>query len=467
LLLQGNWDASLLVKNGGVPDFMINKVLIANRGEIAVRIIRTCRIMGIKTVAIYSEADRDAPHVSMADESFLLGPSRVNESYLNTDKIISIAKESQADAIHPGYGFLSENYLFADKCRQEGFVFIGPSSDVMRQMGSKIAAREAMKAAGVPIVPGTDESIWDAEEAVKFANEIGYPVMLKASLGGGGIGMQAASSADELTKIFESNSKRAQAFFGDGSMFIEKKIEYARHIEIQVLADHHGNVVHLFERECSIQRRNQKVIEEAPSSFISEHTRKAMGEAAINAAKALEYTNAGTIEFLVDENENFYFMEMNTRIQVEHPVTEEITGIDIVEAQIQIANGEKLSTLQEDLKIDGHAIEARIYAEDPVTFYPSPGHIDVFDYPTGENIRNEVSVTSNYNVTPFYDPMIAKLIVKGSSRDEAIQALAKALADYKVTGIKTNIPMLEKVIAHEAFKKGSTTTSFVTEHYLP
>ena len=354
---------------------MINKVLIANRGEIAARIIRTCKKLGISTVAVYSEADQKAPYVSMADESFLIGPPRVNESYLNVDKIISVAKDANADAIHPGYGFLSENAQFEKKCTAAGIIFIGPSGDVMKKMGSKIAARTAMEKAGVPTVPGTDGAIETAEDAVKVASEIGYPIMLKASAGGGGIGMQVVHSDDELVKAFASNSKRAKTFFGDGAMFMEKKLDHARHIEIQLLADIHGNVVHLFERECSIQRRNQKVVEEAPSTFISESTRQKMGNAAVKAAKVLGYTNAGTIEFLVDQQENFYFLEMNTRIQVEHPITEEITGLDIVEEQLHIAEGKALTIDQDNIKINGHAIEVRIYAEDPVTFFPSPGHI--------------------------------------------------------------------------------------------
>ncbi|MEC5422573.1 acetyl-CoA carboxylase biotin carboxylase subunit [Virgibacillus sp. C22-A2] len=446
---------------------MIKKVLIANRGEIAARIIRTCKRLGIITVAVYSEADQKAPYVSLADESYLIGPPRVNDSYLNTEKIFSVAKEAGADAIHPGYGFLSENDQFVEKCDQEGIIFIGPSSKVMKQMGSKIEARIAMQKAGIPVVPGTDVAISSIEEAIEIAHGISYPVMLKASAGGGGIGMQVVSSDEELSKAFESNSKRALTFFGDGSMFMEKKLENARHIEIQLLADHHGNVVHLFERDCSIQRRNQKVVEEAPSTFISQQTRDAMGKASVKAAKALGYTNAGTIEFLVDEDENFYFLEMNTRIQVEHPVTEEITGLDIVEEQLKIANGKKLEITQENLAINGHAIEVRIYAEDPVTFFPSPGHITTFVMPEGEHIRNETAVTGGFDVTPYYDPMIGKLIVKGTTRNEAISLLKDALLMYKVEGIKTNIPMLLKVVDNEQFKKGNISTAFVEEHYLP
>lgn len=446
---------------------MIRKILIANRGEIAVRIIRTCKKMNIPVVAVYSEADKDALHVKMADESVLIGPPRAQDSYMNIDRIIDVAKESGADAIHPGYGFLSENSGFAERCEQEGLHFIGPSGKVIELMGSKIEARRVMESAGVPVVPGTKEAISSADEALAFAGQFGYPVMLKASAGGGGIGMQAVYSDGELTKAFDSNSKRAMNFFGDGSMFLEKKIENARHIEVQILADSHGNAIHLFERECSIQRRNQKVIEEAPSSFISEQTRNQMGDAALKAVRSLGYTNAGTVEFLVDDQENFYFLEMNTRIQVEHPVTEEITGLDIVELQIKIASGERLRLSQKDVQISGHSIEARIYAEDPVTFFPSPGKITKYQPPEGEHVRNETAVAEEYQVTPFYDPMIAKLVVTGENRKEAIKKLQQALESYKIEGIKTNIPMLEKIAANEHFLAGNTTTAFVEKYYLP
>src|SRR5699024_3007042 len=437
---------------------MIKKVLIANRGEIAARIIRTCKKMNIGTVAVYSEADKEAPFVQMADEAYLLGPARVNESYLDAEKIIAIAQKSQADAIHPGYGFLSESSDFVQKCEDARLTFIGPNSDVMEKMGNKIEARKAMQEAGVPIIPGTNGKITDAEDALRRAEKIGYPIMLKASAGGGGIGMQVVNSSDELTNAFQNNSKRAKAFFGDGSMFMEKKLNRTRHIEIQLLADGYGNGIHLFERECSIQRRNRKVIEEAPSPFISKRTREKMGEAAVTAAKALGYTNAGTIEFLVDEQENFYFLEMNTRIQVEHPITEEITGIDIVEEQINIANGKPIHFQQEHVTMNGHAIEVRIYAEDPHTFFPSPGHITTFDVPTGKYIRHETAVTSDYTVTPFYDPMISKLIVTGSNRHETIQRLQKTLSQCKVEGIKTNLPMLNEIVNHDQFISGQTTT---------
>ncbi|WP_106497516.1 acetyl-CoA carboxylase biotin carboxylase subunit [Lentibacillus sp. Marseille-P4043] len=446
---------------------MIKKILIANRGEIAARIIRTCKRLDILTVAVFSEADQKAPFVSLADESYLLGPPRVNESYLNVDKILAVAKETNADAIHPGYGFLSENASFATRCQDAGLTFIGPSGTIMEKMGSKIEARDTMQKAGVPVVPGTDGAVASVDDALEIANKIGYPIMLKASAGGGGIGMQVVQSDDELTKAFASNSKRAENFFGDGAMFMEKKLEDAHHIEIQILADQHGNVVHLFERECSVQRRNQKVVEEAPSPFISEETRRKMGQTAVKAAKAIGYTNAGTIEFLVDAKENFYFLEMNTRIQVEHAITEEITGLDIVEEQIKIANGKTLTVDQAALKINGHAIEVRIYAEDPVTFFPSPGHIETIQIPSGENIRNELAVTDNYDVTPFYDPMIGKLIVAGETRIDAIETMKAALTHYKIEGIKTNISMLETVIDHEQFKAGKTTTAFVQEYYLP
>ncbi|MBM7552608.1 acetyl-CoA carboxylase biotin carboxylase subunit [Thalassobacillus pellis] len=446
---------------------MFTKILIANRGEIAARIIRTCKKMGINTVAVYSEADEDAPYVKQADESFLIGKPRVNESYLNIEKILDTARKSGAEAIHPGYGLLSENAGFARKCREAGLTFIGPSSDVIAKMGDKVAARQAMKEAGVPIVPGTDQALKDVEEAKAYANEFGYPVMLKAAAGGGGIGMQAVKNDQELEKAFEGNSKRAASFFGDGTMFLEKQILNPRHIEIQVLGDGFGNAVHLFERECSIQRRHQKVLEEAPSPFISQKTRDEMGNKAVQAVKALSYKNAGTIEFLVDEEENFYFLEMNTRLQVEHPVTEEITGLDLVEQQIKIADGDPLSFTQDDLGIKGHAIEVRIYAEDPERFFPSPGNLTKFEVPEGDGIRNELAVHGNSKVTPFYDPMIAKLVVYGMDRHQAIDRLSNALERYRAEGIKTNIPMLKKVVNHERFKAGDTKTSFVEEFYLP
>ena len=446
---------------------MITKILIANRGEIASRVMRTCQEMDIQTVAVYSEADRYSPFVQMADESYLLGPSRVQDSYLNVDKLLEIAHEAKVDAIHPGYGFLSENASFCKRCTEEGFTFIGPTSDVIEKMGDKIAARKTMQKAGVPVVPGTENAVGTVEEAIVSANDIGYPIMLKASAGGGGIGMQVVRDEKELTTAFASHSKRAENLFGDGAMFLEKKVENAHHVEIQVIADSQGNVIHLYDRECSVQRRHQKVIEEAPSPFISEKTRQDMCAAAVQAAETLTYTSAGTIEFLVDEDENYYFLEMNTRIQVEHPVTEEITGVDIVKLQVHIANGRALPFDQKSISRQGHAIEARIYAEDPKTFFPSPGHISKFELPQGNHIRNEVTVESDMEVTPFYDPMIGKLIVSGTTRDEAITRMKEALASYRVEGIKTNIPMLENIIGNDVFLSGRTTTAFIDEHYLP
>ncbi|WP_227935937.1 acetyl-CoA carboxylase biotin carboxylase subunit [Alkalihalobacillus deserti] len=443
---------------------MFKKVLIANRGEIAARIIRTCEKMGISTVAIYSEADAESQHVKMASESYLVGKPRVNESYLNIDKILKVAQETGVDAIHPGYGLLSENTTFATRCEEVGITFIGPKPEVIARMGSKIESRKAMAEAGVPIVPGISRSLTDVEEAVEVTKEIKFPVMLKASAGGGGIGMQIVNDEEELRKAYEGNQRRATDFFGDGAMYIEKYVENPRHIEIQLLADNYGNTIYLWERDCSVQRRHQKVVEEAPSSFLDEETRTKMGEAAVKAAKSLEYSNAGTIEFLVDEQKNFYFLEMNTRLQVEHPVTEEITGIDLVEEQLKIAAGESLQLTQKEVKREGHAIEVRIYAEDPKTFFPSPGKITAFQLSEKPFVRNECAVSGGSVVTPYYDPMISKLIVTGQDREEAIEYMLLALNEYKIEGIKTNIPMLKEVIGHEVFKKGEATTSFVANY---
>ncbi|MFD0051211.1 acetyl-CoA carboxylase biotin carboxylase subunit [Actinomycetes bacterium NPDC127524] len=444
---------------------MIEKILIANRGEIASRIIRTCKKMEIRTVAVHSEADADAPFVKEADEAFLLGGSKVQESYLNIERIMEAAKTFKCDAIHPGYGFLSENREFAEICEKEGLIFIGPKPEVIEKMGNKVESRKTMEQAGLPLVPGISRPLENAEEAIRAAESIGYPIMLKASAGGGGIGMQAVSDEAELRKAFEGNQKRALMFFGNGDMFIEKRIVKPRHIEIQVLADHYGESVYLWERECSIQRRHQKVLEEAPSPFLNEVTRKKMGEAALKAVQAIGYTNAGTLEFLVDENQDFFFLEMNTRLQVEHPVTEEITGLDLVEQQIRIASGEKLGFTQQDVKRTGHSIEVRIYAEDPNTFFPSPGKITNLKLPAGNNIRHELAIHSSSAVSPFYDPMIAKLVVKGASRNEAIKEMKDALDNYEITGIKTNIPMLKQIISHEAFANGDTTTDYIEKYY--
>ncbi len=447
--------------------FLFPKVLIANRGEIALRVIRTCKRLGIDTVAIYSEADRDSKFVREANEAYCVGKPPVNQSYLNIDEIIRVAKASRAQAIHPGYGLLSENAEFAKRCAAEEIVFIGPSPEIIASMGSKIEARKTMKEAGVPIIEGINTPLESEEEARMAAKEIGYPLMLKASAGGGGIGMQLVHSEEELVKAFSGNKKRAESFFGDGAMFLEKYVEEPHHIEVQILADTHGNVIPLWERECSIQRRNQKVVEEAPSPFISEETRAKLLDAAVRAAKHIGYTNVGTIEFLVDREQNFYFLEMNTRLQVEHPVTEEITGLDLVEEQLKVASGEILSISLEDVKRNGHAIEVRIYAEDPKTFFPSPGKISEFVLPEGEGIRNECAVESGSQVTPFYDPMIGKLIAWGETRAIACERIKQALEEYKVEGIKTNIPMLIQTVSHEQFISGYTTTQFVNQFYVP
>ncbi|AMO31209.1 acetyl-CoA carboxylase biotin carboxylase subunit [Lysinibacillus sphaericus] len=446
---------------------MFNKVLIANRGEIARRVIRTCKRLNINTVAIYSEADAESLHVKDADEAYCVGKPPVAQSYLNIERILEIALENGVEAVHPGYGLLSENAEFAKRCEEEGLIFIGPSADVIASMGSKLEARKTMKAAGVPIVEGVEAPIKDAEEATEIAKRLGYPIMLKASAGGGGIGMQLVENAEELAKAFEGNQKRAQSFFGDGTMYMERFIANPHHVEVQIIADHQGNVVPLFERECSIQRRNQKVVEEAPSPFISQETRDRMLEASVKAAKHIGYVNAGTIEYLVDENQNFYFLEMNTRLQVEHPVTEEITKLDLVEEQLKIAAQQPLSFTKESITKQGHAIEVRIYAENPSTFFPSPGTITALELPTGEGVRHECGVETGSAVTPFYDPMISKLVVWGETRDIACEKLIQALKTYKVEGIQTNIPMLLKTVTHEQFLKGYTTTKFVEQFYLP
>ncbi|MFJ8090216.1 acetyl/propionyl/methylcrotonyl-CoA carboxylase subunit alpha [Lysinibacillus sp. NPDC095746] len=446
---------------------MFKKVLIANRGEIARRVIRTCKRLNVQTVAVYSEADAESLHVKEADEAFCIGKPPVAHSYLNIDRILEVAKESGAEAVHPGYGLLSENAEFAKRCTEAGLVFIGPSADVIASMGSKLEARKTMKAAGVPIVEGVEAPVKDVTEAIEIASGLGYPIMLKASAGGGGIGMQLVENAEELAKAFEGNQKRAQSFFGDGTMYMERFIANPHHVEVQIIADYNGNVVPLFERECSIQRRNQKVVEEAPSPFISEETRKSMLDASVKAVQHIGYVNAGTIEYLVDAEQNFYFLEMNTRLQVEHPVTEEITNLDLVEEQLKIAAQQPLAFTRDSIERKGHAIEVRIYAENPSTFFPSPGTITAFELPTGEGIRHECGVEAGTSVTPFYDPMISKLVVWGETRAIACERLIEALKAYKIEGIQTNIPMLLKTVTHEQFLKGYTTTKFVDEYYLP
>ena len=445
---------------------MIKKILIANRGEIALRIMKTAKNMGIETVAIYSEADRDAPHVKFADEAVCIGPPPSNESYLLGDKIIKIAKDLNVNAIHPGYGFLSENADFAEHVEESGMIFIGPKSHAIRIMGSKLAAKDTVKKYDIPMVPGTDEAITDVKAAKEIAKKIGFPILIKASAGGGGKGMRIVENEEEFEEQMKRAISEAENAFGDGSVFIEKFVTSPRHIEIQVLADNYGNTVHLFERECSIQRRHQKVVEEAPSHVLTPSLRKQMGAAAVKVAKSCEYVGAGTVEFLLDENLNFYFLEMNTRLQVEHPVTELITGLDLVEQQILIANGQKLSFAQEDLKITGHAFELRVYAEDPLNnFMPSVGKLEVYNPPCGKNIRVDDGFTEGMQVPIHYDPMLSKLIVYGKTRNEAMQLMLEAISNYDVEGVSTTLPFGKFVFKHEAFRSGDFDTNFVKQHY--
>lgn len=446
----------------------MKKILVANRGEIALRVMKTAKKMGIKTVAVYSTADREAPHVKFADEAVLIGEAPSNQSYLLGDKIIEVAKSLGVDGIHPGYGFLSENADFAEKVEQNGITFIGPRSKAIRIMGSKLAAKDAVKAYNIPMVPGLDEAITDVEKAKQVAKEIGFPILIKASAGGGGKGMRVVENEAEFEAQMERAISEAQSAFGDGSVFIEKFVGSPRHIEIQVMADQHGNIVHLFERECSIQRRHQKVIEEAPSAVLTPEIRQAMGEAAVKVAQACDYVGAGTVEFLLDENKNFYFLEMNTRLQVEHPVTEMITGMDLVELQIRVARGEVLPIKQEDLKILGHALELRVYAEDSLdNFMPSVGNLSVYQLPTGEGIRVDNGIDEGMDVPIYYDPMLAKLITYGKTREEAIHNMLKAIANYKIKGIETTLPFGKFVFEHEAFLSGNFDTHFVKKYYNP
>ncbi|MCM4160679.1 acetyl-CoA carboxylase biotin carboxylase subunit [Antarcticibacterium flavum] len=444
----------------------MKKILVANRGEIALRVMRTVQKMGIKTVAVFSVADRNAPHVKFADEAVCIGEAPSNESYLLGDKIIKVAKELGVDGIHPGYGFLSENADFAEKVEQNGITWIGPGSKAIRVMGSKLAAKDAVKDYGIPMVPGIDEAITDVEKAKKIANEIGFPILIKASAGGGGKGMRIVEKEKDVEDQMKRAISEAESAFGDGSVFIEKYIGSPRHIEIQVLSDTHGNTLHLFERECSIQRRHQKVVEEAPSVVLTEEIRKKMGEAAVKVAMACDYVGAGTVEFLLDENKNFYFLEMNTRLQVEHPVTEIITGLDLVEQQIKVARGEKLEFGQEDLRIKGHAVELRIYAEDPLdNFMPSVGLLEKYRTPAGEGIRLDDGFEEGMEVPIYYDPMLAKLITYGKSREEAIQRMLYAINNYEVQGVMTTLPFGKFVFEHEAFRSGNFDTHFVKNYY--
>ncbi|WP_312114013.1 acetyl-CoA carboxylase biotin carboxylase subunit [Brevibacillus reuszeri] len=441
----------------------MRKVLIANRGEIARRIIRTCKLKGVATVAVYSDADKDLPYVREADEAVHIGPPPVPHSYLNVEAIIAAAKSTNADAIHPGYGLLSENEAFAQRVSDEGLVFIGPSPKVIGQMGDKLTARQIMQEAGVPVVPGCEEPVNTPDEAVAIAATIGYPIMLKASAGGGGIGMQICRDEQELRQAYQSAKGRAKAYFGNDAMYVEKYVERPHHIEVQIAGDEHGEVIHLLERECSIQRRHQKVLEESPSPFLDQTTREKLCQAAVQAAKAVGYTGVGTVEFIVDEDKNFYFLEMNTRLQVEHPVTEEMTGLDLVAMQLEIAKGNPLGIAQADVKALQHAIELRVYAEDPVTFMPSPGTIGLYQPPVLDFVRIDDGVEAGTQVTPFYDPMIAKVIVSGATREEAVVRAKEAMEKFQITGIKTNIPFLQEVLADERFTAGAYTTWFVQE----
>ncbi len=445
---------------------MIQKLVVANRGEIAVRIIKTARKMGIKTVAVYSEADRNAPHVKLADEAVCIGPPPSSESYLKGDVVIEVAKKLNADAIHPGYGFLSENAAFAEAVEKNGLIFIGPRPHAIRVMGSKLAAKEAVKKYNIPMVPGIDEAITDVKKAKQIAEDIGYPILIKASAGGGGKGMRVVENKEVLEEQMKRAISEATSAFGDGSVFIEKYVESPRHIEIQVLADTHGNTVHLFERECSIQRRHQKVVEEAPSAVLTPELREAMGQAAIKVAKACDYLGAGTVEFLLDDQKNFYFLEMNTRLQVEHPVTELITKLDLVEQQIKIANGETLAFSQQELSIHGHAMELRVYAEDPLNdFLPSVGTLDVYRPPMGENIRVDDGFKEGMEIPIQYDPMLSKLITWGETREEAIELMIQAIQDFDVAGVQTTLPFGTFVFKHEAFRNGMFDTHFVKKYY--
>ncbi len=445
---------------------MIQKLLIANRGEIAVRIIRACREMGIVSVAVFSEADRDALHAQLADEAICIGPAPAAESYLNMERILSACIAAKADAIHPGFGFLSENSRFARLCRECGITFIGPSPEVMDRMGNKSEARNTMQKAGVPVVPGTKEPVYTSEEGAQWAEKIGYPVMIKAALGGGGKGIRIVRSAEEFAGQFALAQLEAKQGFGDDTMYIERYIENPRHIEFQILADRMGNVVQLGERDCSIQRNHQKIIEESPSAALDGELRRRMGEAAVHAARAAGYENAGTIEFLLDSQKRFYFMEMNTRIQVEHPVTEAVSGVDLIREQIRIAQGLPLSVRQEEVVLSGHAIECRVNAENPKKhFRPCPGKIEELHLPGGLGVRVDTAVYSGYEIPPYYDSMIAKVIVHDKSRAEAIAKLKSALGELIIEGITTNVDFVYEILENEAYCSGEITTDFIAEQF--
>jgi acetyl-CoA carboxylase biotin carboxylase subunit len=444
----------------------ISKILVANRGEIALRVMRSAREMGIKTVAVYSEADREALHVRFADEAVFIGPPPSSESYLRIEKIIAAAKQTGAQAIHPGYGFLSENEDFAQAIEDAGMIFIGPSAKSIEVMGSKLAAKEAVAKFNVPLVPGTSEPIGDVKKAKKIASEIGYPILIKASAGGGGKGMRVVENEGEFQEQMERAVSEATSAFGDGSVFIEKYVTKPRHIEFQIFGDKHGNVIHLFERECSIQRRHQKVVEEAPSSILTDDLRKRMGEAAVNVGKSCGYYGAGTVEFILDDNLNFYFLEMNTRLQVEHPVTEMVTGIDLVKLQIKVAQDEKLPFKQEDLKMHGHAVEVRVYAEDPSNnFLPDIGTLQTYKRPQGNGIRVDDGFEQGMEIPFYYDPMIAKLICHAETREMAIEKTIRAINEYEITGLETTLGFCNFVMHHEAFRSGKFDTGFVAKYF--
>jgi propionyl-CoA carboxylase alpha chain len=446
----------------------MKKILVANRGEIAIRVMKTAQKMGIKTVAVYSTADRNAPHVKFADEAVCIGEAPSSQSYLLGSKIIEVAKALNVDAIHPGYGFLSENAAFAEEAERNNIIFIGPKSKAIEIMGSKLAAKEAVMHYNIPMVPGVDHAITDIEEAKKSAAIIGFPILIKASAGGGGKGMRVVDNEKDFISQMDRAISEAVAAFGDGSVFIEKYVASSRHIEIQIMADSHGNVLYFFERDCSIQRRHQKVVEEAPSAVLTPEIRKKMGEAAVMVAKSCDYLGAGTVEFLYDENDNFYFLEMNTRLQVEHPVTEIISGVDLVELQIRVARGEALPMKQEDLKIHGHALELRVYAEDPANdFLPCVGHLDVYQLPVGKGVRVDNGFEQGMDIPIYYDPMLSKLITYGDTREEALQLMLKAIEDYKIEGVQTTLPFGKFVFEHEAFRSGHFDTNFVKKYYSP
>jgi propionyl-CoA carboxylase alpha chain len=446
----------------------MKKILVANRGEIAIRVMRTAKKMGIKTVAVFSEADRNALHVKYADEAVCIGPPPSNQSYLKGDKIIDVAKSLNVDAIHPGYGFLSENADFAELAEKNNIIFIGPRSKAIHMMGDKLAAKDAVKDYNIPMVPGVDHAITDPKEAVEIAKEIGFPILIKAAAGGGGKGMRVVEKEKDVEEQMKRAISEATSAFGDGSVFVEKYVTSPRHIEIQVMADSHGNILHFFERECSIQRRHQKVVEEAPSSVLTPELREKMGQAAINVARSCDYLGAGTVEFLLDADHNFYFLEMNTRLQVEHPVSEWIAGVDLVELQIRVARGEELQIKQEDLKINGHALELRVYAEDPMNdFLPSVGNLEIYQLPVGENIRVDNGFEEGMDIPIYYDPMLSKLITYGSTREEAIELMIKAIDNYHVKGVQTTLPFGRFVCEHEAFRSGNFDTHFVKNYYSP